>query len=118
MELERFYEILNQLADELPEELCEGLSGGIILKEECKESPHAKQHDLFIRGEYIRSNLGCQIVIYYGSFMHLHGYMEEENLIKEMRKVLRHELRHHVEYRSGWRDLEEEDKQFLEKYLK
>ena len=42
--------------------------------------------------------------------------MNEDELTEEMRKVLRHEFRHHVEGRAGVRDLEVWDAEQIAMY--
>lgn len=114
-----FMSMLEDLADEIPLQLYEGLNGGIAMSMECKLSPYAKNNDLFIAGEYTwDSRLGCHITIYYGSFMRLYGHLDEQALKSRLRKTLRHEFRHHIERRSGYRDLEVEDELYIARYLK
>lgn len=119
IEMEEFLEITDQLSEEVPPELFEGLNGGVRISSECKINPHAQNDDLIILGEYHRGRvMGCHIILYYGSFMRLYGHLSREALADRMRKTLRHEFRHHLEYRSGLRDLEIEDMKFLQKYLR
>ena len=61
--------------------------------------------------------MGNQIVIYYGSFMRLYSNAPAQKLESELRAVLRHEFRHHMENRAGERDLEIEDERWLREYL-
>lgn len=114
-----FMSMLEELADEIPPELYDGLCGGISMSMECKPSPYAKNNDLFIAGEYTYdSRLGSRITIYYGSFMRLYGSMTPDAMKTRLRKTLRHEFRHHIEHKSGFRDLEVEDEIFISQYLK
>jgi len=119
VEMEEFLEMTEELSGEIPAEFFEGLNGGVRISEECKVNPHARDDDLIILGEYHRNSvMGCHIMMYYGSFMRVYGYLGMEELKERMRKTLRHEFRHHLEYRSGLRDLEIEDQNFLLKYLR
>lgn len=119
IELEKFLEIVEELSDEIPAEFFEGLNGGVRVLEECKINPHAINDDLIIMGEYHHSSvMGNHIVIYYGSFMKLCEHLSEENLKKRVRKTLRHEFRHHLEQRSGLKDLEIDDRNRLLEYLR
>lgn len=119
MEYERFQEILQEEAEKIPEKFYEDLNGGVIISEETKLSPYARNNDLFIAGQYLRSHqMGKQIVIYYGSMMHLFGHLDEEGMRKEIAGVLRHELKHHIETRAGLRTLEEWDRQQLARYCR
>ena len=61
--------------------------------------------------------MGNQIVIYYGSFMRLYGKAAGQTFERELRAVLRHEFRHHMENRAGERGLEIEDERQLREYL-
>lgn len=116
--IERFGDILSDLADELPEEFYDELNLGVRIDAAAKPHPQGRGGDLFILGEYSVSSMGHGIVIYYGSFARLFADLDEPELTEEMRKTLRHEFRHHVEGRAGERGLEKEDERFLNKYLK
>lgn len=118
IEFERFGEILDELAEELPQEFYEKLNMGIRVEESSKLHNKAIKNDLYVLGEYQRSNLGRGIVIFYGSFEKLHGNLDEDAMRVELRRVLRHEFRHHLEYRAGERGLEIEDQKQIEKYLR
>jgi len=119
VEMEEFLEMTEELSGEIPVEFFEGLNGGVRISEECKVNPHARDDDLIILGEYHRNSvMGCHIMMYYGSFMRVYGYLGMEELKERMRKTLRHEFRHHLEHRSGLKDLEIEDQNFLLKYLR
>jgi len=110
--------ILDELARELPEAFYKELSGGIILVSEEKKSPVKGAESLYILGEYHRNrNLGRYVVIYYGSFMRIHGYNERGAFKEALRKTLRHEFRHHMESLAGERGLEHEDARFINDYL-
>ena len=50
-------DMLNDIAEALPPEFYVGLNGGILLLPDEKMSPYAKNDDLFILGEYVRSNI-------------------------------------------------------------
>lgn len=118
MEYDRFQEILQEEAEKIPEKFYEGLNGGVIISDETKLSPYAKNHDLYIAGQYLRSHqMGNQIVIYYGSMMRLFGYMDESGMRHEIARVLRHELKHHIEGRAGLQSLEKWDKEQIAGYL-
>ena len=52
----------------------------------------------------------------YGSFRRVFRHLDEDELRTEMRRVLRHEFRHHVEGRAGVRDLEEWDADQIRAY--
>lgn len=115
--IDRFTEILDELAEELPPVFFEELNGGIVVDPGRPLHPEARHSDLYVMGEY-RSDpaMGHYIVLYYGSFRRVHGGLDEAALREEMRCVLRHEFRHHVEGRAGVRDLEVWDEQQLAAY--
>ncbi|HHT20945.1 MAG TPA: metallopeptidase family protein [Tissierellia bacterium] len=111
-------ELLEDLVDELPEELFEGLNQGIIIREQAKQHAQAiPGRPLYIMGEYVRNKLGKQIIIYYGSFERIYGGRSKAELKDRLRETLRHEFRHHWEYLAGERELEYLDDEFLRKYI-
>lgn len=115
MNIRQVGNILDQLAEELPQEFYRDLSGGILLVPEEKKSPYGE--DLRIMGEYIVSQAGRMIKIYYGSFEHMYSWMDEEALTEQLREVLRHEFTHHIESLAGERGLEIKDEQQIRDYL-
>jgi len=62
--------------------------------------------------------MGRYIVIYYGSFLRLYGYMDKEQLKNRLTSTLKHEFVHHVESMAGEKDLEITDAVNLANYLK
>lgn len=118
MTIEQMNEILNDLADEIPLELFNDLNGGVALSPETVHSPYAMNNDLYILGRYHRGGFqGRYIMIYYGSVMNVYGMHSDERIKDELRKILRHEFRHHVESLAGEKDLEIEDAEFIGEYL-
>jgi hypothetical protein len=116
--IDEMQDMLDELAEELPPVFYEELNGGILLLPQAKLSEYAKAGDLYILGEYVRSHaMGRYIVIYYGSFEHIFGHLSEQAFKDELRKTLRHEFRHHLEYLAGEDDLEKEDHRDLRDYL-
>ena len=121
IDIDRFFELLKEVCDELPDDFFRELHQGVMLSEETKISPHARNNDLVIMGEYTRSRYGNKITVYYGSFVRTYGGASEEFLKDRLRDVVRHEFRHHMENLGGvyGRDsLEYEDKVQLRQYLK
>ena len=119
--IDEFFEILTEVCDELPAEFFRELHGGVVLSEEVKISPHSRNNDLVIMGEYTASRYGNQITIYYGSFGRSYSFQDREFVKDRIREVVRHEFRHHMENLSGMhgRDsLEYEDKVQLRQYLR
>ena len=121
VDIDTFFELLTEVCDELPDDFFKELHRGVVLSEDLRISPYAKDDDLIILGEYHRSYYGNQISIYYGSFERLFSYMNEEELKVKLREVVRHEFRHHLENLAGIygkESLEYEDKVELRKYLR
>jgi len=106
--IDRFEEILSDLAEEIPQSFYEELNGGIVVE---------PGYLLYVMGQYrIDPAMGKYIVMYYGSFKRAYRHLDEDELTEEMRKVLRHEFRHHVEGRAGVRDLEVWDAEQIAMY--
>jgi predicted Zn-dependent protease with MMP-like domain len=114
---EEVRELLSECMDELPEVFFRDLNLGVVLLEEAKPHPLRRGDDLYILGEYRRTQLGRQIVLYYGSFMKLFSHLSAEQLKERLRDTLRHEFRHHLEFLAGDYSLIQEDKRQLEAYL-
>ena len=114
LDIDRFYEMLNEVCEELPDDFFRELHYGVQLSEEYKPSPYAKNGDMVIMGEYTRSRQGNKITIYYGSFARSCGWMSEAQLKNKIREIVRHEFRHHMENLAGMYgadSLEHEDKE-------
>ena len=115
--IDRAQEMLEEIAMGFPEAFYERLNGGISLLPEAKHSPHARADDLYILGEYHRDIMGRYIVIYYGSFIRVHGHLNEPEFYEELRKTVAHEFTHHLEDLAGERGLERQDEEDLIAYL-
>jgi len=102
-------EMLDEIAAELPEEVFLQLNGGVSLLPNTKLSSAAPNGGLYTLGEYRRDQMGRYIVLYYGSIMIVHGREEPMKMRESLRKLLTHELTHHIESLAGERDLEIED---------
>jgi hypothetical protein len=121
IDVDEFFEILTEVCDELPDDFFRDLHYGVLLSEGTKISPHAKNNDLVIMGEYHRSNYGNQITIYYGSFARTYPNAGRDFIKDRLRDVVRHEFRHHMENLGGMHgvdSLEYEDKVNLRTYLR
>lgn len=108
---------LDQVADNLPEALFNGLNGGIVLLPEVMPSPHGG--GLYTLGSYHNEpfGLGRYITLYYGSFVRAHGREDVASQKAALEKLLRHELTHHIESLAGVRDLEVKDEDFINQYF-
>lgn len=111
--IDEVYDLLDKLAEELPEELFDSLNGGILLLEDEVADPDAGE-DVFIMGEYCWDEMGRYINLYYGSFVAVLAEEPREVWEEELRITLRHELTHHVEGLAGERSLEYKDSAQLE----
>lgn len=108
-------EILDELAEKLPQELFQSLNGGVLLLEDEVPDPE-NGPDLYILGEYCVDEMGRYINLYYGSFAALFFDEPREVWVEELDTTLRHELTHHVEGLAGERSLELKDEAFLLDY--
>ena len=108
---------LSDIIDTIPEPLLEGLSGGFVLSPAAKHHAEIPSPNYWVMGEYCRNNLGRQIIIYYGSLMAVYPDAGVDHIKEELTKIVKHELRHHLEWRAGERTLEEEDERFKENAL-
>lgn len=101
-------EILDEIAEKLPEGMFRALNGGVLLLEDEVPDPD-NGPDLYILGEYCVDEMGRYINIYYGSFAALFFDEPREVWEEELDTTLRHELTHHVEGLAGERSLEYKD---------
>ena len=121
VDIDRFFEMLKEVCDELPDDFFNELHQGVLLSEEIKISPYARSEDMFIMGEYRRAYYGNQITIYYGSFARAYSQLSEEALKSKLRNTVRHEFRNHMEHLSGMYgadSLEREDQIRMRRYLR
>lgn len=109
-------DLLDEMAEEFPEEFYQDLNGGISLLPETVEDPAGE--DLYIMGEYCNDMMGRYINLYYGSFAALAQQEDwtEEDWEDELYTTLSHEFTHHVEGLAGERGLEIKDELELEQY--
>jgi len=111
--------MLDEIADEIPDDLYRNLNGGVILLPDFKIHPQSNEaNNLYILGEYHHDpmGLGRYITIYFGSFVRVYGYCDPERQKEELRKIVFHEFRHHIESLAGDRSLEIKDAEDLAKY--
>lgn len=109
-------DLLDQMAEEFPEEFYRDLNGGISLLPQAVEDPAGEE--LYIMGEYCNDMMGRYINLYYGSFAALaeQENWTEEDWEDELYTTLSHEFTHHVEGLAGERGLEIRDQLALEQY--
>ena len=111
-------EMLDEIAEELPEEVFRWLNGGVSLVAERKLSKADPAGGLYTLGEYRRDQMGRYIVLYYGSICTVHGHKPRDGFRESLKKLLAHELTHHLESLAGERDLEIKDESDLADYLR
>ena len=117
---EAYSRILSRLLDELPVEFFRELSGGVIVSEAAPVPDYAKARDLYTLGQYQISHGMRQIVMYKGSFDRVYPHAEEAEAVPLLRRILRHEFRHHLEFLGGVHNsasLEAEDERQKQAYL-
>ena len=109
--------ILDEIAEGLPVEVFKGLNGGVSLLPDIKRSSECTDGALYTLGEYRHDQMGRYINLYYGSIRAVHGHDTRDELRENLKKLLIHELTHHIESLAGERELEIEDKRKLEEFL-
>ena len=108
-------EILDDLAERIPEPFFNELNGGVLLLPEACPDPENGEN-MFILGEYCVDEMGRYINIYYGSFLELFADEPREVWEEELFITLRHEFTHHVEGLAGERSLDYKDAAYLMEY--
>jgi len=116
--IDEINDMLDEVAAELPPEIWSDLNGGVSLLQDTKRSAADPSGGLYTLGEYRRDQMGRYIVIYYGSVIAVHGRSTRAEMLDNLRKLLWHELTHHLESLAGERDLEIEDEMELDEYLR
>ena len=119
--IETYRKIIAELLDELPEEFFRGLSGGVIVSEAVSIPNYAQGNDLFTLGTYQVFSRVRQITMYKGSFDRAYPQADEGQTKEILRGVLRHEIRHHLEFLGGIHDassLEASDERAKQAYLR
>lgn len=117
---EAYGKIISELLDELPEDFFRELSGGVIVSEAQLIPDYARGDDLFTLGEYSVSSGIRQVKLYKGSFDRVYPHAGAAEAREILRRVLRHEFRHHLESLGGVRNstsLEAEDEREKQAYL-
>jgi len=116
--IEDAQDILDEVAEGLPQEFYKELNGGISLLPDVRKSREPWADSLYILGQYAHTqSMGRYIEIYFGSFLQVFGEdVSREKLAKELRKTLLHEFTHHLESLAGENALEKEDERQLWRY--
>lgn len=116
--IDRVNDLLDEMAEEFPEALFDGLNGGVNLLEEAVPDPDFPPGEMYILGEYCDDLLGRYINLYYGSFAALaeKENWDEDTWADELYTTLSHELTHHMEGRGGLHALDDRDAEELAQY--
>ena len=117
---EEYKAIVSELMDELPEEFFRELTGGVIVSEAVVIPDYARGDDICTLGQYQVCYGMRQIVMFKGSFDRLYPHAGASQAREILRRVLRHEFRHHIESRGGIHNsssLEAEDARRKRTYL-
>jgi hypothetical protein len=118
LSIDEVNDLLDEMADQFPQPLFQGLNGGINLLEEARPDPDFPEGELYIMGEYCDDALGRYINLYYGSFAALAELerWRRRDWEKELYTTLSHELTHHMEGRAGTDSLDRRDASDMETY--
>ena len=116
LSIDQVGDLLDEIAETVPEALFQGLTGGILLHEQAQPDPQPDAEDLYILGEYCNDMLGRYINLYYGSFAALFRDAPLRVWKRELRTTLLHELTHHIESLAGVRDLEIKDELYMDMF--
>ena len=112
-------DMLDEIAEGLPQEFFGELTGGVYLLPDMIKHPESLPgRPLFTLGEYIRHYGGRYINLYYGSFRRVYGHYNAKQMRGALRRVLLHEFTHHLEFLAGERGLEVKDEIEMERYLR
>jgi len=116
MTYEETQELLVQMIDDLPQEIFEGLNGGVSLHHDTKYG----KSGLLTLGTYHFEpyGLGRYISIFYGSLMASFSHLTPEKYAEKVKGVLHHELIHHLEHLAGDKSLEIKDAENVSKMLR
>ena len=111
-------DLLDEMAEEFPEEFYRDLNGGISLLPDTKADPQFPPGEMYILGEYCNDQMGRYINLYYGSFEALARieHWTDQDWEEELYDTLAHEFTHHIEGLAGERGLERRDEAFMEEY--
>ena len=118
LSIDQVNDLLDEMAEQFPEALFDGLNGGVNLLEEPLPDPEFPAGEMYILGEYCDDLLGRYINLYYGSFAAL-AKSEDWSLdtwTDELQTTLAHELTHHLEALGGLHGLDDRDAEELARW--
>jgi len=108
--------MLDEIMAEFPQELFAELNGGVNLLPSLKMNEDAGVDDLYVMGEYCHDAMGRYINLYYGSISTVCGSYAPSHLRERLRRLVSHELTHHIESLAGERTLEIKDEEQIERF--
>ena len=116
--IDQVNDLLDEMAEQFPETLFDGLNGGVNLLEEAVPDPEFPEGEMYILGEYCEDLLGNYINLYYGSFAALAEKedWDEGDWQDELYTTFSHELTHHMESRGGLHALDDWDAEELARW--
>lgn len=104
MELQEFAAYVDDISNnEIPAILLKDLNLGIQVSPNNQLDDDEKNY--YIMGQYIRNELGNQVILYYGSFKYFFKNKSIDKWKREIMATIKHELIHHVEAMAGQEDL-------------
>ncbi|MDR0273023.1 MAG: hypothetical protein LBI27_06880 [Clostridiales bacterium] len=108
--------VLDEIADDLPQEIFDDLNGGYVLTPDIVKD----KDGLYILGMYHVEprGLGRYITVHYGSLAVLYERCSPRVFREKIKLVLHHELTHHLESLAGDRSLEIKDAIDKARYLR
>ena len=118
LSIDQVNDLLDEMAEQFPEALFDGLNGGVNLLEESVPDEEFPEEELYILGEYCEDALGRYINLYYGSFAAL-AKSEDWGIdvwTDELQTTLAHELTHHLEALGGLHGLDDRDAEELARW--
>ena len=118
LSIDQVNDLLDEMAEQFPEALFDGLNGGVNLLEEAVPDPEFPEGEMYILGEYLDDLLGNYTNLYYGSFAALaeREAWDRQTWEDELYTTLSHELTHHMESRGGLHALDDRDEAELEEF--
>lgn len=116
--IEETNDLLDEVAAEIPADLFRDLNGGVSLLPSVKYHEASDDGSLLIMGEYCHDQMGRYIMLYYGSIARGYAHQSPAELRETLKKLLLHELTHHLESLAGERGLEIKDEQKLDGLLR
>ncbi|MCF0146414.1 MAG: metallopeptidase family protein [Eubacterium sp.] len=110
--------MLDDILETIPQKYLRDLNGGIALSRAVRHNKAIPSNNYYTLGQYIVDPvLGRRIEIFYGSFSRVYGHVNEACMRKELRRVLLHEIQHHVEYLAGDKTLVLEDADYVRRAI-